>query len=205
MKILFFDTETTGVPANYKSEPKYWPRLVQLSFIVTDENGNRFLEADHIVKPKGFQIPKDASDIHGISHEKATKIGQPLEAVLRSFGQHFKAADLIVAHNYHFDRHIVDGEFYRVWNKYFMPLRPSFCTMKATTEWMALPGRYGFKFPKLTELYLKLFDREFDNQHNALFDTQATVDIYFELVRREIIPAPETFLLVAKKLGATQE
>ena len=53
---LFFDTETTGLPKDFKI-PRYvvsnWPRLVQLSWIVTDENGNKLKSGDHIVRPSG--------------------------------------------------------------------------------------------------------------------------------------------------------
>ena len=44
MRYLFFDTETTGVPQNYKapsSDTDNWPRMVQLAWIVTDDEGSR--------------------------------------------------------------------------------------------------------------------------------------------------------------------
>jgi hypothetical protein len=39
---LFFDTETTGIPRNYKaavSDLANWPRVVQLAFLQTEESG----------------------------------------------------------------------------------------------------------------------------------------------------------------------
>ena len=61
---LFFDTETTGLPKDFKI-PRYvvsnWPRLVQLSWIVTDENGNRLKSGDHIIRPSGLVIYQDGS------------------------------------------------------------------------------------------------------------------------------------------------
>ena len=41
--ILFFDTETTGLPKKYDapaSNVDNWPRLIQLSWIICDENKN---------------------------------------------------------------------------------------------------------------------------------------------------------------------
>ena len=48
---LFFDTETTGIPRNYKapaSDFKHWPRLVQIAWLVTDATGNEIASADTI-------------------------------------------------------------------------------------------------------------------------------------------------------------
>ncbi len=51
---LFFDTETTGIPKNYKapaSDLKNWPRLVQLAWLATDDTGIEIRSAERIVKP----------------------------------------------------------------------------------------------------------------------------------------------------------
>jgi len=67
---LFFDTETTGLPRNWKApvtDLKNWPRLVQLAFLVYDEKGTQISAGDFIIKPEGFKIPADVSLIHGIS------------------------------------------------------------------------------------------------------------------------------------------
>lgn len=40
---LFFDTETTGLPKNYKapaSDSDNWPRLVQIAWSIYDAEGN---------------------------------------------------------------------------------------------------------------------------------------------------------------------
>lgn len=66
---LFFDTETTGT-RNYKApstDTRNWPRLVQIAWILTDEEGNRTHEGNLIVKPDGFTIPADAVRVHGIT------------------------------------------------------------------------------------------------------------------------------------------
>lgn len=83
----FFDTETTGVPRDYKapaSNTRNWPRLVQLGWIVTDEEGNVLSQGNEIVKPEGFVIPADAARVHGITTERAQREGKPLREVRRS-------------------------------------------------------------------------------------------------------------------------
>ena len=60
---LFFDTETTGVPKNYKApitDLDHWPRLVQLGWILCDEQGSELQTGNDIIKPNGFIIPEAA-------------------------------------------------------------------------------------------------------------------------------------------------
>ena len=85
---LFFDTETTGLPRNWKaplSDLNNWPRLVQLAWLHYDKDGNKIAENNYIIKPDGFTIPVDASRIHGISNEIALSKGISLQEVLSEF------------------------------------------------------------------------------------------------------------------------
>src|ERR1700687_2923769 len=113
---LFFDTETTGLPLNWKapvSDLNNWPRLVQLAYLFYDRNGNKITGGDFIIKPEGFIIPKDASRIHGISTERANKEGKPLQTVLDEFQGLIDEAEYLVAHNMSFDEKIMGAEFLR--------------------------------------------------------------------------------------------
>ena len=87
-QLLFFDTETTGVPRNYKapaSDLQNWPRLVQLAWLLTDAEGREIKSAEHIVRPEGFEIPAPAQKVHGISTAAALSEGVPLRDVLAGF------------------------------------------------------------------------------------------------------------------------
>ena len=71
---LFFDTETTGLPRNWKApvtDLHNWPRMVQIAWILCDKTGNRIESNDFIIKPENYKIPRDASRVHGISTEKS--------------------------------------------------------------------------------------------------------------------------------------
>ena len=84
---LFFDTETTGLPRNWKApvtDLNNWPRMVQIAWILCDDKGNRVETADYIIKPENFVIPQDASKVHGITTEKAINEGESLENVLNN-------------------------------------------------------------------------------------------------------------------------
>lgn len=190
INFLFFDTETTGLPFNFKV-PRHivnnWPRLVQLSWIVTDEKGNHIKEADHIIKPEGFTIPADASDIHGITTSMALEKGDDLATVINEFLKDFKKADYIVGHNIEFDKNILGAEIIRMGLPDIMDSKPTLCTMKASTDYCAIPGRYGYKYPNLQELHTKLFGKRFKDAHNSASDIAATEKCFWKLVEVGII------------------
>lgn len=189
-RILFFDTETTGIPLNYKapsSDTQNWPRLVQLAWILTDENGNRILTGNLIVKPDGFNIPADASKVHGISTERAKEEGVPLAEVIERFKSDLNMATYIVGHNIEFDKKIVGAEMIRLGMKDELEKKKSYCTMQSSIDFCKIPGKYGYKYPKLQELYKKLFGNEFDDAHNAMSDIEATEKCFWELRKRKLI------------------
>ena len=55
---------------------------------------------------------------------------------------------------------------------------------------MCYPGGRGgrFKWPKLTELHVKLFGEAFAEAHNASADVEATARCFLELIRLGVIP-----------------
>ena len=183
---LFFDTETTGLPRNWKApvtDLNNWPRLVQLAYLHYDNNGNKISEGDFIIKPNGFTIPKDASDIHGVTHEIAMKDGVDLQNVLGNFHELIGSAQILVAHNMSFDEKIVGSEFLRNGFQNSIPMKQKICTMESTTDFCAIPGYYGNKWPKLSELHTKLFGYDFEEAHNAMVDINATAKCFWELRR----------------------
>ena len=97
---LFFDTETTGLPINRYSpvsDLNNWPRLVQLAWIKCDNSGKQTSSANYIIKPHGFTIPQDSTEIHGISHERAISEGIDLERVLDEFSKIINESRLLVS------------------------------------------------------------------------------------------------------------
>jgi len=187
---LFFDTETTGLPGNWKapvSDLNNWPRLVQIAWLLYDRNGNKISGNDYIVKPEGFKIPLDASRVHGISTEKANKEGISLQTILQEFQEQITQADYLVAHNMSFDEKIAGAEFLRKNMTNSVATKRRICTMVSSTNFCAINGPYGYKWPKLSELHYKLFRTGFKEAHNAAVDITATAKCFWELKSRGII------------------
>ena len=187
---LFFDTETTGLPKNWKApvtDLANWPRLVQLAYLLTDNEGNKIAGGDSIIKPVGFTIPEESAQIHGISTARAEKEGTDLLGVLQNFYAAIEKADYLVAHNISFDEKIMGAELLRNKMTDIIPAKQKICTMQSATDYCAISGPYGYKWPKLTELHHKLFQEGFNESHNAAADMAATVKCFWELKRLGII------------------
>ena len=187
---VFFDTETTGLPRSWKApvqQVNNWPRLVQIAWLVYDEVGTLLSEKQFIIKPNGFTIPKGASDVHGITTEDAIAKGVDLLGVLHAFNEDIANNQILVAHNMSFDEKIIGAEFIRnaIQSKLFDQER--LCTMLASVNYCRIPGKYGFKWPKLSELHIQLFGVDFEAAHDAMADIQATAKCFWELKKRKVI------------------
>ena len=181
---LFFDTETTGLPQDWKapvSDTNNWPRIVQIAWVLSSQDDGQLESKDFIIKPEGFTIPKESSDVHGISTEQAYEEGEDLLDVLTEFDKDLRNSTRLVAHNISFDEKVLGAEFIRkgIENDFFEKRR--LCTMQKSTDYCKLPGRYGYKWPTLSELHITLFGKDFEDAHNAMDDVIATENCFWKL------------------------
>lgn len=187
---LFFDTETTGLPRNWKApvtDLNNWPRMVQLAYLYYDDHGNKISGGDFIIQPEGYTIPLEVSRIHGITTQRAMIEGKPLTGVLQHFQELINESGMLVAHNMSFDEKILGAEFLRKGMPNSIPSKKKICTMHQTTAFCNIPGPYGPKWPKLSELHYKLFRTGFEEAHNAAYDILATARCFWELKRIGVI------------------
>ena len=181
---LFFDTETTGLPKNWKApvtDLNNWPRMIQIAWILCDKDGNRIETETHIIKPENFEIPVDASRVHGITTERAMNEGEDLERILSKFNALVERCEYIVAHNISFDEKIIGAEFLRKRIQSNFNSKRKLCTMQSSTNYCKISGPYGYKWPKLSELHIKLFGVDFEGAHDALADINATEKCFWEM------------------------
>ena len=189
---LIFDTETTGLPANYNAPPSdtnNWPRMVQLAWECHDATGQLTDARSYIIKPEGYTIPFAAEKVHGITTEKAMAEGADLLFVLGEFEKCLGYSSYVIGHNVEFDLNIIKAEHIRKGFQSRLSGLVSVCTKEESTEFCALAGGRGgkFKWPTLDELYNKLFQEGFDEAHNAAADVAATARCFLELLRLDIL------------------
>ena len=177
-KILFFDTETTGIPkkgTNWEKDYETFPYIVQIAWIAGEK------EYEHIIKPDGWDIPEEVVKIHGIDKEKAIAKGESNKKVLERFLEAAEDAEIIVGHNIYFDTSIIKANLLRLGHDVVkisdaLHKDKRFCTMQKSTS-------LSKKWLKLKELHQLLFNSEIENAHTALGDVRATRKCYYELVK----------------------
>jgi DNA polymerase-3 subunit alpha len=194
-KILVADTETTGLwnkNADYKDPSQ--PHIVQLAAQIYNDKREVINELNVIIKPEGYEIPKAASDIHGVTTEMAMEYGINRKAALQLFVSMLQTVGLQVGHNYRdYDINVLKANIFRVSPNGEEAIKllgrvAVADTMHLTTNLCKLPGKYGaFKWPKLQETHKFLFGKEFEDAHSALGDIEACGRCYFELVDRKLI------------------
>ncbi len=192
-RYLFFDTETTGLPFNYDApsyDLKNWPRLVQLSWILTDSEFDIVSRQDYIVYPESFSIPSAASCLHRVTNAMAKIEGVKVKYVINNFMSDFQKATCLVGHNVSFDKKIVGAEMIRLGLQDIMDKKDFIDTMVSSTEFCKIPSKGGYKWPKLQELYKALFGCEYSDAHDSMSDVKATLECFKELTNRGIIRVP---------------
>ena len=183
---FFFDTETTGLS-------RLKDRIVQIAWVITDRFGHVIQEQSFIIKPDGFQIPVNASNIHGISTAIAHRTGVELLAALKKITNDLSPVSTIIGHNISFDLGVLRSDLKRVGLPCHLDNKTHICTMKLSSTWCRLPklnGSAGFKWPTLEELHYRLFGEYFEGAHDALADVHATRRCFFELLKKNIIVLP---------------
>lgn len=179
MKIVYFDTETTGLVPG---------QIAQLSMIIENNRNltgiNYFFTVD--------EMEEAAQKVHGFSKEKLDELSggyrfidriHEIDAILKD--------SILVAHNIGFDIKFLYQEYWRA--NMQLNIGSTIDTMERFKEELKIPAknpRYGkYKNPKLSEVIehyglsehkireyaeKKLFQQEKSGDyHNAIFDTTA--------------------------------
>ncbi|TDR27859.1 3'-5' exonuclease [Hydromonas duriensis] len=179
---LIFDTETTGIDFATM-------RLVEIAWLVCDGSGAIIHQRNYLIKPNGFIMPLETSKYNGITQSMLIAEGVDIVQVLNEFSQDLKTVDAVVAHNLEFDNKVMAKEYRLLGEKNPISFVEGFCTMKESTNYCKLPKKRGkgYKFPRLYELHLILFNNYFSNEHRALADAVACKNCFFELINRNVI------------------
>jgi DNA polymerase III epsilon subunit-like protein len=195
MKVLVFDTETTGLPNGRNPSilnTHDWPYIVQLSYIIYDVSNNLIIETfDNVIDLKDdVEITKDSIDIHGITKETCKSIGVPIKQCLNQFNNAIQTVDIVIGHNISFDKRVIMVECIRnnVQQRFNFRecKKPEYCTMMngidiCKMEMTNQNGKKYFKYPKLSELHNNLFGEIPNGLHNSFVDILICLRCYVKM------------------------
>jgi len=202
MTFLIFDTVTTVMLSEYNDEVRDYmdfPRIIELSFLLVNENGDIIKEYSNLIIPDGWEIPNEKSWIdNGYSNKNSIKNGVEMLDVLIQFINALAEADYIVAHNLDFDYGALISEFLRckrylnytfIYEILISFEHKSICTMQQSTEYCKIQkiNMIDYEYPKLQELYFKLFEKKYDTKHSLLEEVHIIKECFFRLKELKVI------------------
>lgn len=180
--VQFYDAETTGLP-NWKEQSgdPCQPHIVQLASVLCNAETEEIISSmDVIIKPDGWEIPEEMTEIHGITTEMAMDVGVPEFMALDMFLA--LRGDIRVAHNRTFDQRII-----RIAAKRYSTdatvdswaeKEDHECSMQLARKIMPIS-----KSPTLAEAYQFFTGKELENAHSAMADTLGCKEVYLAIQR----------------------
>jgi len=163
--LCIFDLETTGT--NPSTD-----RIIEIAVVKLLPGGERLYKS-HLINPT-IPIPPESSAIHGIRDEDvATR--PTFKLVAREYAQFFEGADIAGFNVIKFDLPVLVEEFLRAevdfdyGRKRIIDAQRIYHLMEKRT---------------LSAAYKFYCDRELENSHSAMADTQATLEVLLAQVQR---------------------
>jgi len=185
MKVLVFDTETTGLPVQGEdplSIVQPWP--VQLGVVMLGDNFEIIKTVNTLVKvPRGAPFHEKAVEVHGITPALCQAEGRPIKEVLAEFRELCEEADLITAYNLAFDEKVMRQTSMRIDPEDYSqrPIFPdntqTMCIMKRAEVMLNRPVR-------LSGAYYTFLRKKIEDAHDAFADTLAAAEVLKAMLLR---------------------
>lgn len=209
-----YDTETDGlnvegVPSN---DPRQ-PHLVSITAILDDADGNELDRYFTYIKPVGWKIDerleienpkkpgtmmKTAFAIHGITNQKATDEGVPLDEAMGPIVALAARAEILSAFNHFFDFKMLKISCAQMSNpdtgatiRAMLEAKSAICTMDSARKHLGA-GRWI----KLTDAHQRLLGSAFDGAHGSTADCEAHRRIFYHLEDLGALHEPKPTLKV---------
>lgn len=197
MRAFYYDTETTGIP-DFKSpsDAPHQPHIFQAAALLVDlDTWDVVSSLDMTVRPDGWVIPPDVTELTGWTTEMAHDLGVREDLVTDAMFSLWERSDLRVGHTQSFDARIM-----RIAIKRFLDEEraekfkgsEAVCTALLSkpilnlpaTENMLAKSNFKVKTPTLKEAYFYFFGEQLANAHSAWPDAEATMRVHRKILER---------------------
>lgn len=175
--MLFYDTETTGLPHRNKPLSEQ-PAMVEIAVIKLDDDTLDELGCLNTMLNPGKPIDPGASKASGIFDDDV-KDAQTFENFYPELREFVEGETVIWAHNNSFDKKILGFELARINKVMDFPHMTYKCTYEKSTH--VYPHMTNHK---LETLHKELCDPLTEQTHRALDDVRLCIDIYKEMMKK---------------------
>lgn len=178
MNLLFFDTETTGLPGPIGTDLRRQPNVIEFYGVIY--NGTTFdkIYELHFKCNPGMKLPENIKKITGITDDDL-EFEPTFDRYAFQLQEFFNKSNTIIGHNVAFDIKMIDIEFARMNLKFDWP-KIKICTVNETLH---LKGHRM----NLSSLYEFLFEEPFPGAHRAKADVEALVKCWQRLKTMEVV------------------
>jgi DNA polymerase-3 subunit epsilon len=177
MRVLLFDTETTGLIDNTAVPLDQQPHIIEFFGLSCIQEGDELREVSHwqsLFKHAKRLHPKITS-ITGITDLDLAS-APFFKSMAAELAEYIARHDRVVAHNLSFDMEMVDNEYRRINGHVNWP-PDRLCTVEATEH---LKGHRM----SLTDIHTFLTGAPFEKAHRAETDVRAMFTVYNCLLKR---------------------
>jgi DNA polymerase III epsilon subunit-like protein len=203
-KVFLYDLETTGLVKTKWTKPEYqYPdykdltiydnaRMVSIGWLYKENfNYENVIDIENIneqiIKPEGFDIPLEATKIHGITNDEAKKNGKDVCVSLKIIEEIINDCEYIIGYNIYYDINVLLSELYREKkNKTIQKIlklkynKKIICVGQISKK--SFPDKFnkkGYNIPKQIDVYKECYNEDVINAHNAKFDVFAMIKIIY--------------------------
>ncbi len=176
MKIVCFDTETTGLDVQKE-------HIIQLSLVkVETDNWEVLDQRDWYILPEGdFSIPAEAEAVHHISKDFLLEHGVGLRSVHDELLSFTAGCDMLSYNGNGYDAPILHYNLNRLGLDFPFEGRTWYDALlleRIHTEGMTDPGTGEKVHNNLTAAYTRYYGHPFEGAHNSLDDVLATIEVF---------------------------
>ena len=202
---LILDTEATGYNI-------YVEDIIQLTYQIYDKYHRLIKTVNEYVIPEYRVISNFITGLTGINDNIIKEKGIHFKDIIDLLVKDLYDVKYVIGHNIEFDLKLIENNLCKYNSEYVNIFQNKIlrCTQKLGKDICNLKNTRGFiKNPKLEELYFFLFNKKFENAHNALNDVIACYECFFIIELREKIKKrleenekrKKLFLKIKKKLS----
>lgn len=182
---LVFDIETDGLVEKNSIGASVYPSIVQISWLIMDKDGIVYKKVSDLVKTT-FNEKSEAFKINRLNTERISQLGKAPKSIYREFNSDLKYCKYIAAHNIDFDLPILKNEMEKSFIESEIHNKEKVCTMKSGVSLFQSEYDLKPKYPKLSELFEKLFNYKINQIHSAQADVLLTSKCLRELIKRRL-------------------
>lgn len=188
------DAEGKSIPADDPGQP----RLAEFAGIYLDEDFNREGDVHFYVKPNGWEMEPEATEVNGLTTSFLEEFGQPVQLSLQAYTDAIRSGRAVIAFNAQHDCKQMRAEFRHAGQDDMFMITKNICVMRASHGLGIVKANGKKGFPQLSDVVAH-FGIEMPEAHNALDDARAAGEIARHLKMLEMLP--EAAVHLAKNRG----